>query len=217
MQRRRVDRSSMPDTSAILFSLFMMKLSTIGILAVRILWKFDNDTADFYGNFPRTPINNPLYKTPGIDGYGTCLYLNGSANQSVLVPTPPFLNMAYTSFSLSAWVNANSLKTVCASTPGCCDNAIFGQFNQNSYRRSLHIIVRDRRIYFGFYADDTQGNQTLQDNTWYHVRTSLDPFCRSNWLCCCSSDGLRLRLSKHETIRLCQWHSRCDQCTQRTL
>lgn len=49
------------------------------------------------------------------------------------------------------------------------DNAIFGQFDQNILDRSLHIIVRNRRIYFGFYGDDTQGNITLSPGVWYHV------------------------------------------------
>ena len=98
---------------------------------------------------------------------GTCLYLNASASQSVTIPTPPFLNMAYTSFSLSAWVKADSFRTVCSFS--CCDNAIFGQFDTNWQSRSLHIIVRNRKIYLGFFGDDTQGNFILDTNTWYHV------------------------------------------------
>ena len=51
----------------------------------------------------------------------------------------------------------------------CCDNAIFGQYDQTSTSRSLHIIVRNKKIYFGFYNDDTQGNIVLSTNIWYHV------------------------------------------------
>ena len=79
--------------------------------------------------------------------------------------------MAYTSFTLSVWVNANSLKN---GTSSCCsDNAVFGQFDQNTQDRSLHIIVRSQRIYLGFYGDDTQGIQVLQPHTWYHVRQKV--------------------------------------------
>ena len=137
-------------------------------LAVRILWTFDNNLLDFYGNFPGTPVNNPTYQTPGINGYGFCLYLSASASQSVTIPTPPFLNMAYTSFSLSVWVKANTFRTTWNFF--CCDNAVFGQFDQNTGSRSLHIIVRGRKIYFGFYGDDTQGIVDLNANAWYHVR-----------------------------------------------
>ena len=145
--------------------------STLNLnLAVRILWTFDNNLLDFYGNFPGTPINNPSYSFPGINGYGSCLYLNISASQSVNVGTPPFLNMALTSFSLSAWVRANSFRT---GSSNCGDNAIFGQFDQNSNDRSLHIVVRNQKSYFGFYGNDTAGNQLLQPAVWYHVSTFL--------------------------------------------
>ena len=80
--------------------------------------------------------------------------------------------MAYTSFSLSAWVKANSFRS------GywiCCqgDNAIFGQNDQQTTDRSLHIIVRAQSIYMGFYADDVQGSLVLQPHVWYHVREDL--------------------------------------------
>lgn len=80
--------------------------------------------------------------------------------------------MAYTSFSLSAWVRANSFRNGCWM---CCqgDNAIFGQHDQQTTDRSLHIIVRTQTIYLGFYADDVQGSLVLQPHVWYHVREDL--------------------------------------------
>jgi hypothetical protein len=41
----------------------------------------------------------------------------------------------------------------------CTDNAIFGQWDQNTLDRSLQITVRDQRIYFSFWSDDAWGNQ----------------------------------------------------------
>lgn len=131
------------------------------------MWTFDNHLEDFYGNFPGVGINNPGFRSPGINGYGSCVYLNGSAKQSITIYSPPFLNMAYTSFTLSAWVRANSFRT---GGGNCADNAVFGQFDQNSKDRSLHIIVRNKKIYLGFYNDDTQGVMVLEPNVWYHVR-----------------------------------------------
>ncbi len=86
--------------------------------------------------------------------------------------SPPFLNMAYTSFSLVAWVYATSLhnKNINGSNT---DNAIFGQFENNTLDHSLHIIVRNQKIYMGFFNDDTQGNKTIYPGVWYHVRTFL--------------------------------------------
>ena len=126
------------------------------------MWAFDGNLNDFYNNFPGTPSNAPTYSSPGINGYGKCLYLNASLNQSVTVGSPPFLNMAFTSFSLVAWVKATTLHNG--------DNAIFGQFQNNTKDKSLHILVREVKIYLGFYSDDTRGNITLYPGNWYHVR-----------------------------------------------
>ena len=41
---------------------------------------------------------------------------------------------------------------------GCTDNALFGQFQQNVLDHSLHIIVRNQRIYLGFFAVDVAGS-----------------------------------------------------------
>ncbi|CAF4509107.1 unnamed protein product, partial [Rotaria socialis] len=92
---------------------------------MRILWAFDNNLDDLYNNFPGVGSNGPTYSSPGITGYGTCLYLTAASSQSVTVLTPPFLNMALTSFSLLAWVKATSLHNT--ATGPYSDNAIFGQ------------------------------------------------------------------------------------------
>ncbi|CAF1383449.1 unnamed protein product [Adineta ricciae] len=139
---------------------------------MRIFWAFDNNLLDLYGNFPGSGKNNPTYQSPGITGYGSCLYLNGSLNQSVTVYEPPFLNMAYTSFSLTVWARANSFRTGCGI--GICDNAIFGQHDQNTVRRSLHITVRYQTIYLGFYGDDISGSLVLQPLVWYHMAFVYD-------------------------------------------
>ena len=145
-------------------------------IAIRILWAFDNDYLDLYGNYQGVGVNSPSFLSNGINGYGTCLYLNRSQFQSVTVYTPPFLNMAFTSFSLVAWVNAASFTNA-----NLQDNATFGQFDQNVLDRSLHIIVRNQLIYLGFYGDDIQGTRVLQPGVWYHVciiRVFLVRFCR---------------------------------------
>ena len=61
--------------------------------------------------------------------------------------------MAYTSFTIEAWMYAQSL-----CNGGCWDNALFGQLEQNAQDRSIHFVVRQQRIYMGFFGDDLQGN-----------------------------------------------------------
>ena len=136
-------------------------------LAVKIFWSFDNNLDDLYNNFPGVTVNGSSFAANGINGYGSCLYLNRSASQSVVIYSPPFLNMAQTSFSLQAWIYGTSFYDSVNGSIG--DNAIFGQHQNYATDQSLHIIVRDRKIYLGFYDDDTQGNQLLSPGVWYHV------------------------------------------------
>lgn len=124
-------------------------------LAVHIFWGFDGNLLDLYNNYNGIGINGPTYLSPGYNGAGSCLWLNQSSNQSVTINTPPFLNMAFTSFTLEAWMYANTLFN---GTP-YTDNAIFGQFQQNIQDKSLHVIVRSQRIYLGFFGDDAVGTQ----------------------------------------------------------
>jgi hypothetical protein len=138
-------------------------------LAMRIFWTFDNHLLDLYNNFPGVGVNGPTFSATGITGYGQCLYLNAASSQSVVIYSPPFLNMAYTSFILLAWVKATTFHNT-ASGP-YSDNAIFGQFEQNIQDHSLHIIVRNQYIYLGFYGDDISGTIFLQPGNWYHVCT----------------------------------------------
>ena len=138
-------------------------------LAIRIFWSFDNNLLDLYNNFPGVAVNGPTYTSPGINGYGACLYLNASASQSMTVYSPPFLNMAYTSFTLFAWVKATTFHNT--ATGPYSDNAIFGQFQENIQDHSLHIIVRNQYIYLGFFSDDISGTIFLRPGSWYHVCT----------------------------------------------
>jgi hypothetical protein len=128
------------------------------ILAQRIFWGFDGSLQDLYNNFNGYGNNSPTYQSPGYNGAGSCIYLNRASSQAVTIFTPPFLNMAYTSFTLEAWMYAQTLCT--GST--CTDNALFGQYDQNVLDHSLHIIVRNQRIYLGFFADDAVGNQVSE-------------------------------------------------------
>jgi len=134
----------------------------------RILWPFDYSLQDLYNNFIAVGVNGPTYSSPGITGYGPCLYLTGASSQAAVVTTPPFLNMAYTSFSLLAWVYATTLHNTATGSPSS-DSAIFGQCEQTVTDECLHITVRNQVIYLGFFGDDTAGNQALNTNTWYHM------------------------------------------------
>ncbi|CAF2049023.1 unnamed protein product [Rotaria magnacalcarata] len=144
-------------------------ITTTTTPTVHIFWSFDSTLQDLYNNFNGIGINTPGYSSPGYNGAGACLWLNQSLSQSVTINTT-FLNMAYTSFTLEVWAYANSLHNNNPYT----DNAVFGQFQQNIQDHSLHIIIRNQRIYLGFFSDDLQGNQVLYPNQWYHMAYIYD-------------------------------------------
>jgi len=147
-------------------SIYFITANIFSRLAVRILWTFDNNLNDFYENYPGNGINSPTYSSPGINGYGSCLYLNAANKQSITVNSPPFLNMAYTSFSWNGWIKPTTLHNSIATG---FDSALFGQFHQNTIDYSFYITIREQKPYFGFYLDDIQGTTILSVGKWYHV------------------------------------------------
>ncbi|CAF4212506.1 unnamed protein product [Adineta steineri] len=122
---------------------------------IEAFWAFDGTLQDLYNNFNGIGRNRTTYLSPGYNGAGSCLWLNRSMNQSVVMNNPPFLNMSYTSLTLEVWIYA---RTLCNSNP-YTDNSIFGQLDQGTQDRTLHVIIRNQRIYLGFLLDDDPGTQ----------------------------------------------------------
>jgi hypothetical protein len=136
-------------------------------LALRAQWTFDNHLNDTYLNYQGFGVNMPTYRFPGIDGYGSCLNLVRASLQSVVFPSPPVFNVAYTSFTFTAWIIPTS--SILNWNLFCPDHAILGQHDSLVIGKSLHLAIRQRHLYFGFYYDDLIGIQTLDANVWYHV------------------------------------------------
>ena len=39
----------------------------------------------------------------------------------------------------------------------------------NSYQQGIHLLIRNRKPYFGFYNNDLQGKTVLEAGKWYHL------------------------------------------------
>jgi hypothetical protein len=109
-------------------------------------------------------INNAIYSgnSPTLPylGQGQALYVSAPANQSFQV-TSPFLSLAYTSFTIEAWIYS-------ANNSG--DNGIIGQCQCSSCtNQCFYFLIRAARLYVGFTLNDLSGLTTLTINTWYHV------------------------------------------------
>lgn len=144
-----------------------------------ILWTFDGHLNDFYSIFNAGPDNGrtATYISPGYKGSGAALSLGlYGASQSVSIST--FVSIYRTSFTLEAWIYPRAFSWTFGGSP---DNALFGQCQSTSQDRCLHIILRNQRIYFGFYSDDLQGSVVFQTNRWYHVTYAYDQGIRRQY------------------------------------
>jgi hypothetical protein len=145
-----------------------------------IIWSFDGNLNDYYNIFNGISANGipATYVYPGYNGYGAALSLGlHGTYQSVSIAT--FVSIYHTSFTLEAWI----YPTVFGWTyGGYTDNALFGQCQAHSNDLCLHIILRNQRLYFGFYGDDLQGNTTFQANRWYHVAYAFDETAQQQYI-----------------------------------
>lgn len=65
-------------------------------------------------------------------------------------------------FSVAAWVKIKEY------LPNKRDYCILGTKN-NSYQQGIHLLIRDKKPYFGFYNNDLQGKTKLEAGQWYHL------------------------------------------------
>jgi hypothetical protein len=104
-------------------------------------------------------IYSPASTTQPYLGNGRALTLSG-ANQSYIV-SAPFLNLAYTSFTIEAWIYSTNVTG---------DRGIFGQCACSTCsNQCLFFLVRGDRLYAGFTLNDLSGSTAIAMNTWYHV------------------------------------------------
>mgnify|MGYP002386260119 FL=1 len=128
--------------------------STMNCLrATRTFWSFDNTLNSFNNKYNGVGINNPTFVSPGYNGAGACLQLSKALSQSVTIANPPFFNMSYTSLTVEVWIYANTLSDGSIYS----ENTILDQHQQNDKDLNLHFVIRNRRIYLGFFHDDTSG------------------------------------------------------------
>lgn len=64
-------------------------------------WPFDSTFNDFYNVYNGVGMNSPTFITPGYNGYGAALSINGTNSQYVLVAR--YKNMTYSSFTWEVW------------------------------------------------------------------------------------------------------------------
>lgn len=81
------------------------------------------------------------------------------------LPTAKELNITDHDFTISAWVKISKY------VPNKRDYCIIGAElnNEVSYLRRMHFLIRDKKPYFGFFANDITGNTIIEAGRWYHL------------------------------------------------
>lgn len=89
---------------------------------------------------------------------GSVAGFNG--NSYIVLPKAEDLSLRDHSFTISAWIRLHENNNI--------DNSIIGT-TVKSYQEGIHFTIREKRPYLGFYANDIQGNQELENDLWYHI------------------------------------------------
>jgi len=80
----------------------------------------------------------------------------------ILLPGAESFKLREHDFTVAAWVK---IKEYLPNKPDYC---IIGTKN-NTYQQGIHLLVRDRKPYFGFYNNDLRGKTNLEAGKWYHL------------------------------------------------
>jgi hypothetical protein len=103
---------------------------------------------------------SPASTTQPYLGNGRALTLSAASNQSYIV-SAPFLNLAYTSFTVEAWIYSTNITG---------DRGIFSQCAcPTCSNQCFYLILRSDLLYADFTFNGLSGSTTILINTWYHI------------------------------------------------
>ncbi len=80
----------------------------------------------------------------------------------IVLPKAEELKLRDHDFTVSAWVKIRDYDVEDR------DISIIGT-KGSSYQQSIHLVLRNRKPYFGFYANDLEGKTIIEPGKWYHL------------------------------------------------
>lgn len=83
-------------------------------------------------------------------------------NSYITLPGAEEFKLRDHDFSVAAWIKVKEY------LPEKRDYCILGTKN-NSYQQGIHLLVRDKKPYFGFFNNDLWGKTILEAGRWYHL------------------------------------------------
>ena len=161
-------------TTGVNASFYFLDLPTYMVSPATIVeyhWSFDSTVQDASSTFNGTPVNNASFSSSTITGYGSSLSIIASLNQSVFIDQP-FLKLNNQSWTFEVWINLADGMTG-------ADYAILAQCEAWTMDRCLHLLVRNQKIFLGFFKNDLHGTTNLTASRWYHTAFVYDAVTRN--------------------------------------
>ena len=119
-------------------------------------YPFDNGSMDESLNKKHGKSARVSFQTDKIRGNVASF----KGNSYIVLPRAEELSLRDHSFTISAWI-----KMAENDNPDC---SILGT-TVKSYQEGIHFTIREQRPYLGFYANDIQGNEIIENDIWYHI------------------------------------------------
>lgn len=121
-------------------------------------YTFAKESHDFSINgFDGKPLNVKFAN----DSTRSTVALFGESSY-IILPGAESFKMRDHDFTVAAWIKIREY------LPNKRDYCIIGTKN-NSYQQGIHLLVRDKKPYFGFYNNDLWGKTILDAGKWYHL------------------------------------------------
>jgi two-component SAPR family response regulator len=119
-------------------------------------YPFDKSCRDISPN----KLNGKCEKPKFINDLERGWVIDLSDEQFITLPTAEEMQIRNNDFTVSAWVKVKDFRYR--------DLTILGT-EENYYRKGLHLQLRNKQPYFGFFANDLIGSTIFKENKWYHV------------------------------------------------
>jgi two-component SAPR family response regulator len=121
-------------------------------------YPFENHTRDISGHELNGNSIGVVFKRDSIR-QNVAFFDNKS---HIVLPKAEEFKLRDHDFTVAAWIKIEKF------LPGKEDYCIVGT-PTNSYQEGIHLVVRNRKPYFGFYSNDLEGNMIFEEKRWYHI------------------------------------------------
>jgi two-component SAPR family response regulator len=121
-------------------------------------YRFDKNAKDYTINGLNGTPENVEFKNDSVRGM-VAFFRKGS---QIILPKAEAFKVRDHDFTVAAWFKIPEY------LPNKQDYCIIGTKN-NSYQQGIHLLIRDRQPYFGFYNNDLRGKTIIEAGQWYHI------------------------------------------------